>query len=70
MLVSSLLIFPAVTALQLCRSFKAALVVSAALGALSVVSGIFLSLWFNTPAGATIVLVNAVFFSASMLRRG
>jgi len=69
LLVSSLLIFPAVTALQLCRSFKAVLVTSAMLAALSVVTGIFIALWLNTPAGATIVLVNAAFFSASLLRR-
>jgi len=39
------------------------------LAALSVVTGIFIALWLNTPAGATIVLVNAAFFSASLLRR-
>lgn len=69
LLVSSLLIFPAVTALQLCRSFKAVLIMSAVLGAVSVVVGIFIALGLNTPAGATIVLVNAAFFSASLLRR-
>ena len=69
LLVSSLLIFPAVTALQLCRSFKAVLTTSAALGAVSVVLGIFIALRLNTPAGATIVLVNAAFFSVSLLRR-
>jgi zinc transport system permease protein len=62
MLVSSLLIFPAVTALQFRRSFKMTLAVSAALGTLSVVLGLFLSLGLDTPAGATIVLVNAAFF--------
>ena len=69
LLVSSLLIFPAVTALQLCRSFRTALLASAALSALSVVLGLFLALWLNLPAGATIVLVNAAFFAASLLRR-
>jgi zinc transport system permease protein len=69
LLVSSLLIFPAVTALQLCRSFKTVLITSAVLGAVSVVVGIFIALGLNTPAGATIVLVNAAFFSASLLRR-
>lgn len=69
LLVSSLLIFPAVTALQLCRSFKAVLAMSAVLAAVSVVTGIFIALWLNTPAGATIVLVNAAFFSVSLLRR-
>jgi len=66
MLVSSLLIFPAVTALQLSRSFKAVLVTAATIGAGSVALGILLALLLNTPAGAMIVLVNAVLFCAAL----
>ena len=62
LLVSSLLIFPAVTALQCRRGFRASLILSAALGALSVGLGLLLSLALNTPSGATIVLLNAFFF--------
>ena len=67
MLVSSLLIFPAVTALQFRRSFKATLALSAGLGTLSVALGLLLSLALNTPAGATIVLVNAAFFLLALV---
>lgn len=67
MLVSSLLIFPAVTALQFRRSFKATLALSAGLGTASVLTGLLLSLGLNTPAGATIVLVNAVFFVLALV---
>ena len=62
MLVSSLIIFPVVTALQLARSFRAALVIAAVAAVGSVVLGIFLSLLSNLPTGATIVYVNFVFF--------
>jgi len=63
MLVSSLIIFPAATALQLARGFKAALVIAALAAVGSVVLGIFLSFLGNLPTGATIVYVNFVFFA-------
>ncbi|MBP7830642.1 MAG: metal ABC transporter permease [Kiritimatiellae bacterium] len=70
MLVSSLLIFPAVTALQFRRGFKGTLALSAALGTLSVVLGLSLSLLLDTPAGAMIVLVNAALFLAACALAG
>jgi len=66
MLVSSLLIFPAVTALQICRGFRASLITAGAVGAFSVVAGILLSLALNTPAGAMIVLVNASLYASAL----
>jgi len=62
MLVSSLIIFPAVTALQVARSFKTVLLIAAISSVSSVVSGIFISFFFNLPTGATIVFVNFFFF--------
>ncbi len=63
MLVSSLIIFPAITALQLARSFKGALLTGTALGILSVLLGILISYILDLPAGATIVMVNATAFA-------
>lgn len=63
MLVSSLIIFPAVTALQLARSFKGALLIGATLGVLSVILGILIAYLLDLPAGAAIVLFNAVTFA-------
>jgi zinc transport system permease protein len=72
MLVSSLLVLPAVTALQVSRSFRLALLVSAACGLLSVVAGIVLAFLLDLPAGAAIVLTNFALFllacAASRLR--
>ncbi len=65
MLVSSLIIFPAVTALQLSKGFKAAIIIAAIASVCSVVMGIVLAFLFNLPAGATIVIVNFVFFLVS-----
>jgi zinc transport system permease protein len=62
MLISALLILPPVTALQVAKSFKATIIVSALSGILSVIFGIFASFMLNLPAGATIVIVNFIFF--------
>ncbi|HHX58451.1 MAG TPA: metal ABC transporter permease [Candidatus Moranbacteria bacterium] len=67
MLVSALLIIPAVTALQISRQFKTALLISGLTAALSVIIGIIFSLLLNLPTGATIVLVNLVFFILAIL---
>lgn len=69
MLISSLLILPAVSALQLARSFRICLLISALQGFLSVISGIFISFATNLPASATIVMVNLALFGAAVLAR-
>ncbi len=70
MLVSSLIIFPAITALQVAAGFKAALALASVLGVLSVVLGVFISFAFNLPTGATIVLVSFVFFMIALTYQG
>lgn len=62
MLVSSFLILPNITALQIARSFSKAIFLSAGLAVFSVLLGIAISFSFNLPTGATIVLINLVFF--------
>lgn len=56
MLVSSLIVVPTATALQLARSFRSALGISVLVGLVSVLSGLVLAYWFNTGPGGTIVL--------------
>lgn len=58
MLVSSLIILPAASALQLVSRFKPAIILSVCLGVSSVILGIFISFFLNLPSGATIVQVN------------
>ncbi len=67
MLVSALLILPAVTALQLARGFGSAMLIATLDAVVSVLSGITLSFFLDIPAGATIVMVNAVFFGSALL---
>ena len=65
MLVSSFLIIPAASALQLGLSFRTTILVSAVFGLVSVVSGIFLSYAADLPAGAAIVMVSFILFCAA-----
>jgi zinc transport system permease protein len=67
MLTSALLIFPAVTAFQLARGFTNAIVIAAIVALASLITGIVLSLQFNLPTGASIVMVNFMFFIAAFL---
>jgi zinc transport system permease protein len=62
MLTSALLIIPAVTAFQAAKSFRGTMVVAATVAVLSVWAGIVVSFLLNVPTGATIVLLNFVFF--------
>jgi zinc transport system permease protein len=63
MLISALLVLPAVTALQMAKGFRATIIIAAATGVVSVVLGIFVSFLLDLPTGATIVILNlAVFF--------
>jgi zinc transport system permease protein len=62
MLVSALLILPAVSAFHMARSFKAAIFIASSFGVLSVLAGILISFSWNLPAGATIVLLNIAIF--------
>jgi zinc transport system permease protein len=67
MLISALLVLPPVTALQMAKGFKLTIVISAAAGVLSVVLGIFTSFVMDLPAGATIVIINFLFFISTLV---
>jgi len=62
MLISSLVIFPALTAMRLCKSFRAVTLTAAAVSLVSFFIGMSVSYLLSTPAGASVVLVNAVMF--------
>lgn len=67
MLISAFLILPPITALQLAKGFKSALLTSIFISIIGVILGILTSLFFNFPTGATIVLINFVFLLFALL---
>ena len=62
MLISSLIIFPTVSALRLSNSFKSTIIWAVMISSFSVVSGLLISITFDLPTGSSIVLINAVIF--------
>lgn len=64
LLISSLIIFPALSAMRVCRSFRAVIVCSALVSVLCFVAGISASYFIETPTGASIVAANLLAFAA------
>ncbi|MBN1596524.1 metal ABC transporter permease [candidate division FCPU426 bacterium] len=69
MLVSSLIIFPSLTALQFQSGFRAALFTACTVAVFSVVAGIVAAFILDVPAGAAIVLLNFLLFMLAMAWR-
>lgn len=73
LLISSLIIFPALTAMRLCRSFKSVVVCSSIVSVVCFVLGMTTSYALELPSGASVVIVNIIAFLAfslaSLLKR-
>ena len=70
LLISSLIIFPTLTAMRLKRSFRGIVLVSVLISALAFIVGLVLSYLFATPTGATVVIVNLfIFILATLVRK-
>ena len=65
MLISSLIIFPALTAMRLFKSFRSVILCSAATSVVCFCAGLTLSFLFSTPVGATVVAANLTLFIIS-----
>ena len=67
LLISALIIFPAISAMGVIKSFRGVLVLAAVFSVLSALIVMILSLLVSTPVGATIVSVNIVVFGLTRL---
>lgn len=63
MLISSLIIFPALTAMRVCKSFRGVTLCAAAVSVLCFFIGLCVSYQLSTPAGASVVVVNILAFA-------
>ena len=69
MLISSLIIFPALTAMRLFRSFRGVVICAAVMSVVCFCAGLTISFVHSTPVGATVVAADlAVFLAACALR--
>ena len=60
LLISSLIIFPALTSMRVCRTFKSVIINAAVISVVCLIAGVTLSYVAATPAGASVVLANHV----------
>lgn len=69
LLISALVIFPALSVMQLFKSFKAVLIGAAVLSEICTVTGMLVAILCSTPVGATIVTVDIIAFIICWLIR-
>lgn len=73
MLISSLVIFPALTSMRLFKSFRGVVVSSGVVSVVCFFIGLVLSYMYSIPAGASVVVVNlaafSIFFLIQMVRQ-
>lgn len=62
LLISSLIIFPSLTSMQIFKKFKYVVITSATISVICFMIGITISYVFGTPAGASIVIINLIVF--------
>lgn len=63
LLISALIIFPAISAMRVFKSFRMVMIAAAVIAVVCALVGMLLSILASTPVGATIVAVNIVVFA-------
>ena len=67
LLISSLIIFPSLSAMRVCRRFGSVVIISAVISVVCVVAGLAASYALSTPAGASVVAANVIVFAGFAL---
>ncbi|MCQ2407836.1 MAG: metal ABC transporter permease [Oscillospiraceae bacterium] len=67
LLISSLMIFPAVTAMRLCRQFRRVVLTAVIISVSCFLLGLLLSLVVDTAIGASVIIMNLVAFAGASL---
>ena len=67
LLISALVIFPALSAMRVFKSFRGVTICAAILSVVCSLTGILVSILAGTPVGSTIVAVQIIAFALSLL---
>jgi zinc transport system permease protein len=71
LLISSLVVFPAVTSMRTCITFRSVMICSAVVSTICLVTGLVISYLYAAPTGASIVLCNiAAFILFAAVQKG
>ena len=69
LLITSLIVFPVLSARQICKTYKHVVIASAIISVLCFVIGIITNLAVDLPVGATIVVINLIVFIILLVTR-
>ena len=69
LLITSLIVFPVLSARQICKTYKHVVIASAVISVLCFVIGIITNLAVDLPVGATIVVINLIVFIILLVTR-
>lgn len=67
LLISALIVFPALSAMRVVHSFKGVVVYAAVLSVVAALVGMLVSILFSTPVGSTIVTIDIVVFAVNCI---
>lgn len=70
LLITALVIFPAVSAMRVCKSFRSVTICAAVISVVCAILGLFISILAGTPVGSTIVAADIVAFGIFSLVGG
>lgn len=62
LLISSIMTFPALSSMRVCKHYKTVVITSAAVSVAAFMTGLMLSFAYDMPAGASVVVVNLAIF--------
>ena len=63
LLITSLIIFPALTSMRLCKRFRSVIICSAVISLVCFFAGVVISYLYATPTGASVVAMNMITFA-------
>ncbi|MCR4961677.1 MAG: metal ABC transporter permease [Lachnospiraceae bacterium] len=67
LLISALVVFPALAAMRLVNNFKGVIIASAVIAVVSALAGMIASIYLSTPTGASIVICNLISYLLACL---
>lgn len=70
LLISSLIIFPTVTSMRICKSYKKVVISGAVISVVCFLLGLILSIMYEAPTGASVVCVNIFILSVFTVIKG
>lgn len=67
LLISSIITVPVLSAMRLCKKYKSVITLASIIAVIAFIVGLFISFFYDVPAGASVVIVNLIIFILSFI---